>query len=443
VEFGRERRRVHDGPGREFVRYHHGPGSGYRRHQRYLARRRVKAANGEPVKQPVDMQPLQREDLQGTWAMEEEAALTGPKAKERAEQVKLHGLEAAESIKDRSLTLFRRGRWGSQGSTFIGVPFLEDMRDLGGQDVVFVGAPLDAGTTYRPGTRFGPQAIRLASALGGSYNPGRGIELHEMLDMVDAGDIQVIPANIEKSFDQIANAISYIHERGVFPVVLGGDHSIGYPDVRGMAPYIDGTIGIIHFDRHSDLSESSLDERMHGSPFFHATNIPNAPATNLVQIGIGGWTGSKAGMKVARERHATVITVDDIDQYGIERIMEYALEIAWQKARTVWLSFDIDVMDPAFAPGTGTPEPGGLLPREVYRMLRLATREGLAGMEIVEVSPPYDVADITALLGGRVVMEVLATLVSEGKLGKARESQTPQGTHEQAQPPEAIKTETP
>lgn len=443
MEFGRERRRVHDGPGREFVRYHHGPGSGYRRHQRYLARRRVKAANGEPVKQPVDMQPLQREDLQGTWAMEEEAALTGPKAKERAEQVKLHGLEAAESIKDRSLTLFRRGRWGSQGSTFIGVPFLEDMRDLGGQDVVFVGAPLDAGTTYRPGTRFGPQAIRLASALGGSYNPGRGIELHEMLDMVDAGDIQVIPANIEKSFDQIANAISYIHERGVFPVVLGGDHSIGYPDVRGMAPYIDGTIGIIHFDRHSDLSESSLDERMHGSPFFHATNIPNAPATNLVQIGIGGWTGSKAGMKVARERHATVITVDDIDQYGIERIMEYALEIAWQKARTVWLSFDIDVMDPAFAPGTGTPEPGGLLPREVYRMLRLATREGLAGMEIVEVSPPYDVADITALLGGRVVMEVLATLVSEGKLGKARESQTPQGTHEQAQPPEAIKTETP
>lgn len=415
------------GPGREFARHHHGPGSNYRRYQRYLTRRKAKSASngqGEPGESPP---PLRREELQGTWAMEREAELTGPKGKERAEQVKLHGLEAAESIKDRTLTLFRRGRWGSQGSTFIGVPFLEDMRSLGGQDVVFVGAPLDAGTTYRPGTRFGPQALRQASALGGSYNPGRGVELHEMLDMVDAGDIQVIPANIEKSFDQIANAIGYIHERGVFPVVLGGDHSIGYPDVRGMAPYVDGNIGIIHFDRHSDLSESSMDERMHGSPFFHATNIPNAPATNLVQIGIGGWTGSKAGMKVARERHATVITVDDIDQYGIERIMEYALETAWNKARTVWLSFDIDVMDPAFAPGTGTPEPGGLLPREVYRMLRLATREGLAGMEIVEVSPPYDVADITALLGGRVVMEVLATLVSEGKLGKSHVAQPSQG----------------
>jgi agmatinase len=438
VGFDRELRHVQHGSGRAFVRHHHGPGSGYRRHQRYLARRRAKIAAGEPVDETTNAPPLQREDLQGTWAMEREAELTGPKGKERAEQVKLHGLEAAESIKDRSITLFRRGRWGSQGATFIGVPFLEDMRDLGGQDVVFVGAPLDAGTTYRPGTRFGPQAIRLASALGGSYNPGRGIELHEMLDMVDAGDIQVIPANIEKSFDQIANAISYIHERGVFPVVLGGDHSIGYPDVRGMAPYVDGNIGIIHFDRHSDLSESSLDERMHGSPFFHATNIPNAPATNLVQIGIGGWTGSKPGMKVARERHATVITVDDIDQYGIERIMEYALEIAWQKARTVWLSFDIDVMDPAFAPGTGTPEPGGLLPREVYRMLRLATREGLAGMEIVEVSPPYDVADITALLGGRVVMEVLATLVTEGKLGNVREPETPQTSGEPASQPEGV-----
>jgi agmatinase len=413
-----ERTRSHSRqePGREFVRHHHGPGSGYRRYQRYLARRKAKAASGEQITEAAP--PLRREDLRGTWAMEHEAELTGPKAKERAEQVKLHGLEAAESINDRAITLFRRGRWGMQGGTFIGVPFLEDMRALGGQDVVFVGAPLDTGTTFRPGTRFGPQAIRQASLLGGSYNPARGIELHEMLDMVDAGDIQVIPANIEKSFDQIANAISYIHERAVFPVVLGGDHSIGYPDVRGMAPYVDGNIGIIHFDRHSDLTETTLDERMHGSPFFHATNIPNAPATNLVQIGIGGWTGSKAGMKVARERHATVITVDDIDQYGIDRIMEYALEIAWQKAHTVWLSFDIDVMDPAFAPGTGTPEPGGLLPREVYRMLRLATREGLAGMEIVEVSPPYDVADITALLGGRVIMEVLATLIEAGKLGK-------------------------
>jgi agmatinase len=362
---------------------------------------------------------ITREELRGTWGMAREAELSKEKAKERAEQAKLYGLEAAPSIVDRSLTLFRREPWSlGGGSTFIQAPFLQDMRQLGGQDVVIVGAPLDTGTTYRPGTRFGPEAIRRVSSLGNAYNPERGVDLRESLNMIDVGDIQVIPANIEKSFDQIALAIGYITERSVFPIVLGGDHSIGYPDIRGTAPYIDGNIGIIHFDRHSDLSEKSYDERMHGSPFFHATNIANAPATNLVQIGIGGWTGSRPGMKVARERKATVITIEDIEHFGIARIMEYALEIAWKGARAVWLSFDIDSVDPAFAPGTGTPEPGGLLPREVLKMVRLAAHEGLQGMELVEVSPPYDVADITSLLGGRVIMDVLATLVEAGKLGR-------------------------
>ena len=369
---------------------------------------------------------IRREDLRGTWSMEKLAELGGKKAKERAEQAKLYGLEAATSIVDRSLTLFRREPWSlGGGSTFMQAPFLQDMRQLGGQDVVVVGVPLDTGTTYRSGTRFGPEAVRRVSSLGNAYNPERGVDLRESLNMVDVGDIQVIPANIEKSFDQIALAIGYITERGVFPIVLGGDHSIGYPDIRGTAPYIDGNIGIIHFDRHSDLSEKSYDERMHGSPFFHATNIANAPATNLVQIGIGGWVGSKPGMKVARDRKATVITIEDIEHFGLERIMEYALEVAWKGAKAVWLSFDIDSIDPAFAPGTGTPEPGGLLPREVLKMVRMTAREGLQGMELVEVSPPYDVSDITSLLGGRVIMDALASLVEAGKLGHPPEQQEP------------------
>jgi agmatinase len=363
---------------------------------------------------------ITHEKLRGTWGMERLKELSGEKVSERAEQAKLYGLEAAPSIVDRSLTLFRREPWTlGGGNTFMQAPFLQDMRQLGGQDVVILGVPLDTGTTYRPGTRFGPEAVRRVSSLGYGYNAERGIDLRESLNMVDVGDVQVIPANIEKSFDQIALAVGYITERNVFPIVLGGDHSIGYPDIRGMAPYIDGNIGIIHFDRHSDLSEKTYDERMHGSPFFHATNIPNAPATNLVQIGIGGWTGSKPGMRVARERKATVITIEDIEHFGIDRIIEYALEIAWKGAKAIWLSFDIDSVDPAFAPGTGTPEPGGLLPREVFKMVRMVAREGLQGMELVEVSPPYDVADITSLLGGRVIMDVLASLVESGKLGHA------------------------
>jgi agmatinase len=303
----------------------------------------------------------------------------------------------------------------------MGVPFLEDMHTLGGQDVAIVGVPLDCGTTFRSGTRWGPQAIRHISLLGTGYNPSLGVDLVESLNMVDVGDVSVIPANIEKSFDQIAKAVSYMHERAVFPVILGGDHSIGYPDIRGLAPYVEGNIGIIHFDRHADISESNMDERMHGTPWFHAPNIPNAPPTNLVQIGVGGWTQPRDWYSTSRERQTTIMTMEDVDRYGIDRVAEYALDIAWKQAKCVFLSFDIDCLDPAFAPGTGTPEPGGFLPREVFKLLQLVVREGLAGMEAVEVSPPYDVADVTALLASRVIMDVLGTLVLNRKLGRIPE----------------------
>jgi agmatinase len=361
---------------------------------------------------------MDRERLVGTRMLEREAQLPSTKTKE-AIQINLeHGLPSAESIKDRTIPLFNRtGMRFFHGGSFAGRLYLEDMRQLGGQDAAIVGAPFDGGTTYRSGTRFGPSAMRAISGLNSGYNFETGVDLWESLDIVDVGDISVIPANIEKTFDQIDKAIAYIHERAVFPVVLGGDHSIGYPDVRGIAPQIDGNVGIIHFDRHSDLSEYNFDERMHGTPFFHATNIPNAPASNLVQIGIGGWTGSRAGVAVARERRATVITMTDVDRWGIERVCEMALEIAWKNAKAVYLSFDIDCVDPGFAPGTGTPESGGFTPREVFRMLDIVVREGIVGMEVVEVAPQYDVGDVTSLLGVRVINNVLGILVEEGKLG--------------------------
>src|SRR5687767_9535518 len=335
---------------------------------------------------------MDREHLHGTRMIREEEHIPEKRSKERIARNLEHGLESAWSVKDRTIPLFRRdSRTWSHNGTFMGAEFLRDMRELDGQDVAIVGAPLDAGTTARSGTRFGPQAMRQISGMFYGYNVELGVDLSEQLTVVDVGDVSVIPANIEKSFDQIDKAIAYIHEREVFPVVLGGDHSIGYPDIRGLAPYIDGNIGIIHFDRHSDMSEFNTDERMHGTPFFHATNIENAPASNLVQIGIGGWITSRPSVKNVRERGATSITLTDIDRWGLERIAEMALEIAWKNARAVFLSFDIDSIDPAFAPGTGTPEAGGLLPREAFRLLHQVAREGLAGMEVVEVSPPYDV----------------------------------------------------
>jgi len=166
-----------------------------------------------------------------------------------------------------------------------------------------------------------------------------------------------------------------------------------------------------------------MDERMHTTPWFHATNIPNAPPANLVQMGIGGWYGSRPGVKVARERETTVLTITDIEEVGVEKAAEVALEVAWKDADAVYLSFDIDSVDAGFVPGTGSPEPGGLLPREALKLLRLIAREGICGMEVVEVAPPYDVSDMTAQLACRAVMDVLGTLVAEGKLGSRKREQ--------------------
>jgi agmatinase len=364
---------------------------------------------------------MSREDgFRGTRNIKRLADISDKKEREEIERALEYGLEAAPSIQDRSISTFSRGHQPAFAgiNTFLKAPYVENVKEVGRHEVAIVGAPFDMGTTYRAGARFGPQAIRRISALYDSYSVDLAVDLQEELDLVDVGDIFVIPSNIEKSFDQIDRAVSFLAGEGVFPVVLGGDHSIGYPDVRALAARTEGRVGIIHLDRHLDIQERDMDERMHTTPWFHATNIPNAPPTNLVQMGIGGWYGSRPGVKVARGRGTTVLTITDIEEVGVEKAAEVALEVAWKDADAVYLSFDIDSVDAGFVPGTGSPEPGGLLPREALRLLRLIAREGICGMEVVEVAPPYDVSDMTALLACRAVMDVLGTLVGVGKLGR-------------------------
>jgi len=362
---------------------------------------------------------VERSELHGMRMLRQVTRISGRAQKEAVERGLELGLEAASSVNDRTISTFARGQQPAFAgiNTFLKAPYCEDIHGVGKYDVAIVGAPFDMGTTYRPGCRFGPQAVRRISALYDAYSLDLAVDLGEELSLCDAGDIFVIPSNIEKSFDQIDRAVSFVYGEGVFPVVIGGDHSIGYPDVRAIAPYIDGRVGIIHLDRHIDLQERDMDERMHTTPWFHATNIPNAPPTNLVQMGIGGWYGSRPGLKVARDRDTTVITINDVEELGVEKAVEIALEVAWKDADAVYLSFDIDSIDAGFVPGTGSPEPGGLLPREALKALRMIAREGICGFEVVEIAPPYDVSDMTAQLGCRAIMDVLGTLVAEGKLG--------------------------
>jgi agmatinase len=329
------------------------------------------------------------------------------------------GLSAAPSINDRNISLFSRGMdpMFAGINTFLKSPYVENIRDIGDYDIAVVGAPFDMGTTYRSGARFGPQAVRRISALYDQYSPDLGMDLLEEITIGDAGDIFVIPANIEKTFDQIDLGLSHILDAGAFPIIIGGDHCIGFPDAKAIAKHVEGKLGIIHFDRHIDTAETTMDERMHTTHWSHATNLPNVPATNLVQIGIGGWIGNHSGVKVAEERDTTVITMFDVEELGVDRAMEIALEIAWKDAAAVYLSFDIDVIDPGYAPGTGTPEPGGMSPREALKAVRMVAAEGLAGVDLVEIAPPYDVADTTSQLGARLIMDTLASLVEHGHLG--------------------------
>ncbi len=357
--------------------------------------------------------------LRGWQSVEKEGALPADGWRREQEWALKMGLAGAESIEDRSIPTFARGELPHYAgiNTFLKAPYITDVRDVGKYDAAALGVPFDGGTTFRPGTRFGPQGIRRISALYTPYNFEMGVDLREQMSLCDVGDVFTIPANLEKSFDQITRAVSHVFSSGALPIIMGGDHSIGFPTVRGVADCTSKTIGIVHFDRHADIQEKDLDERMHTTPWFHATNLPNVPAKNLVQVGIGGWQVPREAVVEARKRGTTILSMGDVEELGIDKVSEIALETAWDGADAVYMSFDIDCVDCGFVPGTGWPEPGGFLPREVLALVGKVAAEGLCGIEVVEVSPPYDTSDITSLLATRVIVDALGSLVAHGKLG--------------------------
>ena len=385
-----------------------------------------------PFQSPSNNENEYQTEAQQALDKERQLPLTG--WQQEVDQGLEYGLEAAESIKDRSISTFSRGELPHYAgiNTFLKAPYLEDVKQVGNYDVAIMGVPHDSGTTYRPGTRFGPQGIRKISALYTPYNFELGVDLREQITLCDVGDIFTIPANNEKSFDQISKGVAHVFSSGAFPIILGGDHSIGFPTVRGVCRHLgDKKIGIIHFDRHVDTQETDLDERMHTCPWFHATNMANAPAKNLVQMGIGGWQVPRPGVKVCRERATNILTVTDITEMGLDAAADFAIERATDGTDCVYISFDIDCIDAGFVPGTGWPEPGGLLPREaLYLLKKIVQNTTVCGMEVVEVSPPYDVSDMTALMATRVICDTMAHLVISGQLPRQAK---PSYIHEQAQ----------
>ena len=230
------------------------------------------------------------------------------------------GLPGSESLEDKTIPTFSRGELPHFAgiNTFLKAPYVENVRDVAKYDAAVLGVPFDGGTTYRPGTRFGPQGMRRISALYTPYNFELGVDLREQMTLCDAGAVFAIPANLEKTFDQVTRGVSHVFSSGALPIILGGEHSIGFPCVRGVAQCTSKRIGIIHFDRHVDIQEKDLEERMHTTPWWWATEMDNVPATNLVQLGIGGWQVPRVGVEEVRKRGPNVRPQAEKEQMGLE-----------------------------------------------------------------------------------------------------------------------------
>ena len=310
----------------------------------------------------------------------------------------------------------------SNRMTFAGAE-VGDLNDLGDADVAIVGAPFDWGTTNRPGARFGPRAIRagdyLWTAASRPHLP-TGIDPFQELDIVDIGDFDLVPGHIDESIELIRRGVTRIAEQGTTPIVLGGDHSVTFPNAGAVADiHGHGEVALIHFDAHADTAETHHGHLVgHGTPMRRLIESGAVPGHRFVQIGLRGYWPPPRIVEWMREQNMRSYLMTDIVERGLRSVVDEAVAYALDGASKAFISVDIDVVDPGMAPGTGTPEPGGLTSRELLDTVRRIAREfDVVGADVVEVSPPYDgPGEVTALLANRVVLEILNG-IAERKVG--------------------------
>jgi len=302
--------------------------------------------------------------------------------------------------------------------TFLGVPqcTIDDAASYADSDVVIVGAPFDGGTSARPGARFGPKALREACylAMDGS-RPSLAMRTDGLLDLNvrDAGDVELFSGDAEKSVAALEQAITTVAGNGAIPLVLGGDHTVTWPDVTGVARAVGwGRVSVIHFDAHADTGDIEFGSLIgHGQPMRRLIESGAARGDRFLQIGLRGYWPGPETLAWMAEQGMRSYEMTEIVARGLDEVLTEALAIATDDCDGVFLSVDIDVADPGHAPGTGTPEPGGLSARQLLDAVRRICYEvPVVGMDVVEVSPPYDHANITAMLGNRVVLEALSAL---------------------------------
>ncbi len=293
-------------------------------------------------------------------------------------------------------------------STFARLPFVRTVEDV---DVAIVGVPFDTGVTYRVGGRFGPNAVRAASVMLRPYNANLDVKPFDILSCVDFGDVSIVPGYTERSYEAIEQAVAPIVEAGVVPLLIGGDHACTLPHLR--ATRSRGPVAVIDFDSHTDAWDSYFGEKYnHGTWMRRAIEEGLVDTAHSIEIGLRGpiydredWTGLRT------ELGLEYLTTEDVLARGPARTAAAILDRVGD--RPAFVSFDIDVVDPAFAPGTGTPEPGGLSAHDALAIVRALRGVRLVGADVVEVIPAYDPAGQTAFLAANLAYELLSLIALE------------------------------
>ena len=307
--------------------------------------------------------------------------------------------------------------------SFLGIPQcdLDDPKSFEGADVIIVGAPIDSGTSHRSGAKFGPQAIRM-----GDYLPHDGQRPHlalridglKELKVLDAGDLLMPPGDLEKSLEVLKVATEKISRAGAIAVILGGDHSIASADVAGIAAHRGaGKISMIHFDAHADTGDLQFGALIgHGTPMRRLIDSKAVRGDRFLQLGLRGYWPGDETLQWMAEQGMRSYEMTEIHHRGLNKVLDETFSILTDGCDGVFLSVDIDVVDPGMAPGTGTPEPGGMSSRELLEAVRRICFElPIVGLDVVEVCPPFDTADITSLLANRVVLEALSAIAAKKK----------------------------